>query len=100
MVRQSLAESDRGDNDRAIATANEAIRLNPNYANAFVARGLAYLKKGDNDRAIADFNEAVRRSPMYAQAFCARGKAKLAMNEASGNADIAKARALDASICP
>ena len=90
----------KGDHDRAIVDYNEAIRLSPNYLVAIYNRGLAYLKKGDNDRAIADFNEAVRRSPMYAQAFCARGKAKLAMNEASGNADIAKARALDASICP
>jgi Tfp pilus assembly protein PilF len=52
----------KGDNDRAIADYNEAIRRDPNSALAFDNRGTAYLKKGDNDRAIADYNEAIRRS--------------------------------------
>ena len=89
----------KGDNDRAIADYNEAIRLNPNYALAFNNRGFSYFKKGDNRRAIADYNEVIRLDPKYALAFCNRGVAKLKINDASGKADLAKARVLDASIC-
>ena len=87
-------------------------RATPSYRNRFStaielqdacnlrARGNAYGRKGDHDRAIADYNEAIRLDPKYALSFCNRGRTKLKINEASGNADIAKARELDASICP
>jgi tetratricopeptide (TPR) repeat protein len=78
-----------------------AIRVNPNYVEALTDRGLAYAVRGDTNRAIADYNEAIRLNPNYALAFCNRGKLKLLrIKDASGNADIAKARELNASICP
>jgi tetratricopeptide (TPR) repeat protein len=96
---RGLAYGRKGDFDRAIADFTEEIRLNPNYAMAFNNRGAAYGKKGDSRRAIADYNEAIRLNPSHALAFCNRGREKLKNHEASGNADIAKARQLDASIC-
>src|SRR5512139_3261616 len=89
----------KGDNDRAIADFNEAIRLDPKGALAFINRGDAYTNKGDRDRAIADFEEAIRLDPNNALAFCNRGKAKRNIRDVSGNADIAKARQLDGSVC-
>jgi Flp pilus assembly protein TadD len=45
---------------RAIADFNEAIRLDPNDASAYTARGNAYNATGEIDRADADFNQAKR----------------------------------------
>jgi tetratricopeptide (TPR) repeat protein len=96
---RGFAYASKGDNDRAIADYTEAIRLDPNNSQALNNRGFAYASKGDNDRAIADYNEAIRLNPQYAAAFCNRGRAKLKINDASGKADIAKARQLYASSC-
>jgi tetratricopeptide (TPR) repeat protein len=60
---------------------------------------LAYEKKRSYDRAIADFNEAIRLNPNDAISFCRRGRAKK-INEQSGDADIARARQLDAAAMP
>ena len=59
----------KGDKDRAIADYNEAIRLNPNDADAYYNRGNAWSDKGDNDGAIADYNEAIRLIPQFANAY-------------------------------
>ena len=68
-------------------------------ARAFNNRGRAYAEKSQFHRAIADYTVAIQLNPNYALAFCNRGKAKLNINDSSSNADIAKARQLDASVC-
>ena len=75
LVSQLTADMSSGDYDRTIATATEAIRLNPNYANPFISRGIAYSRKADTDRAITDYNEAIRLDPTNAIAFYNRGVA-------------------------
>jgi tetratricopeptide (TPR) repeat protein len=99
LVFQGVRDANSGDYDKAIATFSEAMRLDPKNALAFDNRGLAYVKKGDYNRAIADYNEAIRLNPNYALAFCNRGRTKLKIKDTSGNADIAKARQLDTSVC-
>jgi tetratricopeptide (TPR) repeat protein len=121
---RGTAYVDKKDYDRAIADYTEAIRLDPRNADFFVNRGAAYAIRGftaikpftspglaytpspnaytpkdDTDLAIDDFNEAIRLNPNHALAFCNRGRTKLKINDASGEADIAEARQLDASIC-
>jgi tetratricopeptide (TPR) repeat protein len=50
--------------DEAIAGFNEAIKLNPNYEDAYLNRGNAYHDgKKDYDKAIADFESALRIDP-------------------------------------
>jgi Flp pilus assembly protein TadD len=99
LVLQGVTDANSGDYDKAIATFSEAMGLDPKNALAFGNRGLAYAKKGDYDRAIADFNEAIRLNPNDGRAFCNRGIAKLKIKDKSGNADIVKAKQLDASVC-
>jgi tetratricopeptide (TPR) repeat protein len=39
------------------------ISINPNYADAYYKRALAYRDKGDYNEAIADFEAALRINP-------------------------------------
>lgn len=67
------AYKDKGQFDRAIQDYDEAIRLDPEYANSFNNRGYAYNAKRQHDRAIMDFNEAIRLNPKLVNAFIDRG---------------------------
>jgi tetratricopeptide (TPR) repeat protein len=60
---QLAAALGEGDRDRAIADFDEAIRIDPNHANAFNSRGNAYYAKGDRNRAIADYDRAIAINP-------------------------------------
>ena len=62
-----------GDHDRAIQDYTEAIKLNPNFEQAFFNRGNAYEEKGQLERAIQDYNRAIELKPDYAKAFNNRG---------------------------
>ena len=98
LINQGVTDANSGDYNKAVTTFSEAIKLDPENGIGFGNRGLAYAKKDNFDQAIADFNEAIRLNPNDARAFCNRGIAKLKIKESSGNADIAKARRLDASL--
>jgi tetratricopeptide (TPR) repeat protein len=52
-----------GDNKRAIADYNQALRLNPNLAQAYGNRGVARDDSGDNKGAIADLHKAADLFP-------------------------------------
>lgn len=58
---------------RAIEYLNNAIKLQPDDAEAFYNRGVAYDNLGQFQMAISDYNQAIRLRPHYAEAFCNRG---------------------------
>ncbi len=58
--------------DLAIAEFSDAIRLKPDYVDAYNNRGVAYNGKGDYDRAIADETQAIRLDPNQVRAYCNR----------------------------
>jgi lipoprotein NlpI len=74
-TNRAAAYLNTGENDRAIADASDAIRLDPKIATAYNNRAAAYKNKGDNDRAIADANEAIQLDPKYAVAYRNRAAA-------------------------
>ena len=75
IVRRAMAHLGAGDYDNAITDCTEAIRLDPEFASAYVFRGRAYNLKHDFDTAITDFTQAIRLDPKNADAYCGRGRA-------------------------
>lgn len=55
------------DHDKAIAKFTEAIHLDPDDADAYFQRGIAWLRK-DEAKATADFNKAIQLDPKMAAA--------------------------------
>ena len=57
------AYDDRGQFDRAIADYDQAIKLNPQYARAFLMRSRTYEALGLTDQSKKDREEALRLNP-------------------------------------
>jgi tetratricopeptide (TPR) repeat protein len=73
----------KGDHDRAIADASQAIRLDPRFAYAYNTRGLNYYEKKDYDHAIADYDRAIALDPKNKFTYNNRGNA----HDARGDTD-------------
>src|SRR6185503_2361702 len=69
--------------DLAILDYDQAIRLNPKYAEAYNNRGYAYYWSNNATQAIADYSQAIELRPNYAYAYNNRGAAYMA----SGHTD-------------
>src|ERR1700738_636490 len=71
--KQGDAYLEKREHAQAIAQFNEAIRLDPKFANAYVMRGNCYSESGEQQKALADFSEAIRLDPKPAHAYISRG---------------------------
>jgi len=93
---RALAKFDLGDKQGAIADYNQAIAINPQFADAFYNRGLAKSDLGDKRGAIADYNQAIAIKPQFANAFYNRGLAKSDLGDKRGSiADYSQAIAIN-----
>jgi tetratricopeptide (TPR) repeat protein len=63
----------QGDFDRAIEEYSNAIRLYPNFFQAFINRGITYSEKGNYEQAIIDYNQAIILNSNSASAYNSRG---------------------------
>jgi len=61
------------DYQTAITAYTEAIRLKPDYAEAFDGRGDVYDAQNESEKAISDYTEAIRVRPDYEVAYINRG---------------------------
>jgi tetratricopeptide (TPR) repeat protein len=62
----------------------EAIRLKPDYTEAFNNRGIARAEHGDLKGAIEDYSHAIRLDPTYANVFNSRGVARRDLGDTDG----------------
>ena len=91
--------SEREDWDTAIVEYTEAIRLDPNFKEAYYGRGNAYYEKKDYDRAIADCTQAIRIDPNYAHAYDIRGMAYCTKGDnVRGKADLETAYRIEPTL--
>jgi tetratricopeptide (TPR) repeat protein len=67
---------DKKDFKGAIEDYNQALKLNPEYPDAYYGRGATKSYLGDYKAAIADYNQALKLKPEYPDAYLERGKAK------------------------
>ena len=82
----------------AIEDYNTAITLKPDYAEAYLHRGVAYQRHGDFENAIADYNKAITLNANYAEIYYNRGEAWLHLQEwhqAKADLTTAKDRGVD-----
>ena len=90
------AQLQKGAVDAGIEDLDEAIRLDPLYADAFSNRALARRMKGQLEKAFADANAALKITPRHARALLQRGATYLVQGD--GNkalADLDEAIRLD-----
>ena len=64
-----------GQTERAIEAYSHAIELNPDFAEAYACRGVAYYEKGEYDHTIEDCNKAMQLNPKLVEAYYNRGNA-------------------------
>ena len=63
------------DPNQAIEYLNNALKQQPNYAQTYYNRGLAYYNLGQYQKAVEDYDEAIRLKPDYPHAYYNRGTA-------------------------
>jgi len=81
---RALNKQNQSDFKGAIADYNQAIQINPKYADAYYGRGLAKYTLRENQGAIADYNQAVRINPNLSEAYYVRGGMKSELRDKQG----------------
>jgi tetratricopeptide (TPR) repeat protein len=84
LIRQGVEKLNRGEDRAAIEDFNQALRLNPDLAEAYTYRGTIRHGKGDHLGALQDYNQALRINPRNAEVYSSRGIARAALGDGLG----------------
>ncbi len=96
LLVEARAAYESGHRRRALSLANEAIRLDPQHADAYLLRGAIHERSREYTLALADYDEAIRLRPQQAHAYNRRGGVRFKLNRiADSIEDFDKAIALD-----
>ncbi|MFN8372462.1 MAG: tetratricopeptide repeat protein [Anaerolineae bacterium] len=72
------------DYDSRIADYSEAIRLNPEFAEAYKSRGNMHVRKNELRKALADYDAALHLNARYAEAYYNRGGVRYELSDYEG----------------
>jgi len=87
-----------GKHEQALEAFNDSLRLNPQFVQAYLARGKLLAEMGRHSSALADLNFALHMQPAHAEGFAYRGYALLSTNRPEeALADFDQALQLDPS---
>ncbi|HEX9730790.1 MAG TPA: TIR domain-containing protein [Thermoanaerobaculia bacterium] len=92
------ANGAKNDDRMAVADCNEALRADPDNADAYVLRGKLRRRALEREGAVADFSEALKLKPTAAEAFLQRAQVFAELGEiGKAKVDYAAAVELDAT---
>jgi tetratricopeptide (TPR) repeat protein len=83
-LKHGLDKLNRGDYPGALEDFKQALRLNPNFTEAYVCQSIIHYYQGDHQGAIADCNQVLRINPRNADAYNNRGLNRCAMGDHQG----------------
>ena len=75
----------------ALEDFDRAIKIDPNYAEAYLFKGSIYQLMEDYDIAISFYSKAIKANPQYADAYMMRGLLLRAINKKDACKDLKKA---------
>ncbi|MBD2270285.1 tetratricopeptide repeat protein [Anabaena sp. FACHB-1391] len=86
-TNRGIVRAELGDKPGAIDDYNQAIKINPNLAQAYNNRGTVRNELGDKQGAIDDYNQAIKFNPNYAGAYYNRGIVRYELRDKQGAID-------------
>jgi|GEM_PF-6514300 len=95
-LQRAAIYAEGGDLNKAIEEFDSSIRMRPDFARAYWARGKAYFEKKDHKRATTDYDTAIKLDPKVPEYYDDRGDARLALGQWEGAiSDYKKATVVD-----
>ncbi|MCA1993370.1 MAG: tetratricopeptide repeat protein [Coleofasciculus sp. S288] len=91
-LKQGLDKLNRGNYPGALESFQQALRIDPNFTEAYVCRSIIHYYQGNHQEAIEDCNQVLRINPRNADAYNNRGLNRVALGDYKGAiADFAQA---------